>query len=262
MAGSDKKGYDDFVKKQRVEFEADQKKKLEEREKQRIITPKPLCSLKCLPAKIINKVKDLSDSIKLFDFDQNAEVNKNIVASSDSDKPLESPKLYLNILYHDKVIPPLKKDRTNADTNDDKEWAIIPISFGPSKERWSGSGLKCIHIDAHVNTCVANVFKQSVKKIGAITNYILQKFQVVVKDHYILHTKSVKALKNKKYKAWRGANTEIADYVLPEGFHVDHYEKVLKKMEDMARRLNPEGAKRMDDEKNKLKKADVKMPTS
>lgn len=160
------------------------------------------------------------------------------------------------------MIPPLKRDRTNADKNDDKDWAIIPISFGPSKERWSGSGIKCLHIDAHVNTCVADMFKRSVQKIGSITNYILQKFQHVVQNHYILHTKSVKALKNKKYKAWRGANTEIADYVLPEAFHVDHYEKVLKKMEDMARRLNPEGAKRMDQEKNKLKKEDVKMPTS
>ena len=174
----------------------------------------------------------MSDTIKLFDFDQNAEINRNIVASSDSDKPLESPKLYLNILYHEKVIPPLKRDRTDASPTDDKEWAIIPISFGPSKERWSGSGLKCIHIDAHVNTCVANVFKQSAAKIGAITNYILQKFQHVVKDHYVLHTKSVKALKTKKYKAWRGKNDEVADYVLPEGFHVDHYKKVMKKMEE------------------------------
>lgn len=83
MAGSDKKGYDDFIKKQRKEYEAEQKKKQEEREKQRIITPTALCSLKCLPAKIIDKKKDLSDSIKLFDFDQNAEMNRNIVASSD-----------------------------------------------------------------------------------------------------------------------------------------------------------------------------------
>lgn len=159
MAGSDKKGYDDFIKKQKGEWEANQKKQREEREKQRIITPNILCSLKCLPAKIIDKKKDLSDTIKLFDFDKNAEVNKNMVASSDGGKPLESPKIYLNILFHDKVIPPLKKDRTNASLTDDRDWAIIPISFGPSKERWSGSGLKCIHIDAHVNTCVANVFR-------------------------------------------------------------------------------------------------------
>ena len=79
----------------------------------------------------------MQDTIKLFDFDKNAELNKSFLDSEDDGKPLDQPKIYLNILYHDKVLPPLKKDKTMADKLDDKEWQIIPISFGTSKERWS-----------------------------------------------------------------------------------------------------------------------------
>lgn len=53
----------------------------------------------------------------------------------------------------------------------------MPCHFQPSKERWSGSGKKCIHVDCYVSTCVAKMFKTSVTKIGAITNYIIAKFQ-------------------------------------------------------------------------------------
>lgn len=66
----------------------------------------------------------------------------------------------------------MTKDKKNANPLDDKEWNIIPISFAPSKERWSGSGKKCFHFDCYVNTCVANMFKKSAAKIGSISNYI------------------------------------------------------------------------------------------
>ena len=47
------------------------------------------------------------------------------------------------------------------------------MHFLPSKESWSQSGMKRIHVDCYVSTCVADMFKSSVQKIGAITNYIL-----------------------------------------------------------------------------------------
>lgn len=92
MSTSDKTGYDDFIKKQmgeHKEWEAEQRK---EREKQRIITGTPLCTLKILVSKILapKKEQNLSESIKLFDFDQNAELNMNIVESQDqAEKALE-----------------------------------------------------------------------------------------------------------------------------------------------------------------------------
>ena len=115
----------------------------------------------------------MADTIKLFDFDKNAEISKSFLENEDDGKPLDQPKIYLNICYHDKVLPPLKKDRTVASATDDKEWQIIPISWGQSKERWSGSGMKCIHIDGFVNTCIHDMFKKNVQKILAITNYII-----------------------------------------------------------------------------------------
>lgn len=56
----------------------------------------------------------------------------------------------------------------------------------------------------------------------------------MLKDHYIFHKKSMKALKNKRYKAWRGANTEIPEIPLPEAYHVDHFEKAMKRVKEMA----------------------------
>jgi len=147
-------------------------------EKLRIIQSKPLCSLKIRVAKIIvqKKNQNVSDTVKLFDFDKNAEISQSVLENEDqSDKPLDQPKIYLNIVHHDKVLPPLKQNREFADPKNDKEWQIIPISFAQSKERWSGSGMKCIHIDAHVNTCVFEMFKQGAQKINALTNYFLLK---------------------------------------------------------------------------------------
>jgi len=62
----------------------------------------------------------------------------------------------------------------------------------------------------------------------------------VLRDHYVFHTKSVKALKSKKYKAHRGPHDTVGEYILPATFHIDHYEKELKKFEELAKRLNPD----------------------
>ena len=54
----------------------------------------------------------MSDSIKLFDFDKDTELNTNFIENEDqSDKALDQPKIYLNIVYNDNVVHPLKKDR-------------------------------------------------------------------------------------------------------------------------------------------------------
>jgi len=136
------------------------------------------------------------------------------------------------MLHNDKVVPPLTKNREYADPKDDTKWAIIPATFSPSHERWSGSGKKCIHVDCYFNTCVADMFKVSQVKIGAITNYLLESFQRMLKDHYIFAKKNIKIVKGKQYKAWRGTNKEIPDFCLPEAYHKDHFEKWMKKIKD------------------------------
>ena len=115
--------------------------------------------------------------------------------------------------------------------------------------------MNCIHVDAYVNTCVADVFKQNAAKIESLSNYIIKKFQHVLRDHYVFHLKSVKALRTKKYKAHRGPNDQVGDYVLPEPFHIDHHDKAMKKVEDLAKRLNPDFGKQP------MKKEEIKMPS-
>jgi hypothetical protein len=93
--------------------------------------------------------------------------------------------------------------------------------------------MKCIHVDGHVNSCVFELFKTSTKKIESITSYILLKFQHMLKDHYIFHKKSIKILTKKRYKAWRPSKeNKPEDFPLPATYHIDHYEKAQKAIED------------------------------
>jgi hypothetical protein len=242
MKDTDKNGYDDYIKNMKSEWEGEKKKVDAEKEKKRIIMSQPICSIKLRVAKIVvqKKQKDLSETIKLFDFDQNAEMNKTVIGEDETQgKPLDQPKFYLNLVYHEKVLPPQKKDKTPADKNNDKEWGIIPISFSPSKERWSGSGMKCIHVDAHLNTCVMENMKKGGQAIAALTNYVILKFQALLKDHYVFHKKHISIIKSHKYKANRGPHDVVPEYILPPHFHVDHHKKALDEAKDLLKMLDP-----------------------
>ena len=72
----------------------------------------------------------------------------------------------------------------------------------------------------------------------------------MLRDHYFFHKKSIKALKDKKYKAWRGQNDIVPEYVLPEGCHIDFYKKTLKKIQEIKKQ-----------HENKFTKDDEKMPS-
>jgi len=52
-------------------------------------------------------------------------------------------------------------------------------------------------------------------------------------DHYVFHKKSIKALKSKRYKAWRGKNDVKQEIALPESYHKKHFKKAMKKVKDM-----------------------------
>lgn len=56
---------------------------------------------------IVQQDKNLSDTIKLFDFEKDSEFKKSFLENEDTGKPLEQPKLYLNLVHNDKVIGPL-----------------------------------------------------------------------------------------------------------------------------------------------------------
>ena len=72
----------------------------------------------------------MQDTIKLFDFEKNSEIKKSFLDNEDpEEKPLDQPKIYLNLVHHEKVLAPRRKDRKPADPKNDSTWDIIPIHF-------------------------------------------------------------------------------------------------------------------------------------
>lgn len=82
----------------------------------------------------------------------------------------------------------------------------------------------------------------------------------MLKTHFTFHKQSIRILKNKKYKAWRGANEVIAEYSLPAMYHIDHFAKEVERLKQMAKLMNPD-FNPMDELKKEFGKDDVSMPT-
>lgn len=117
--------------------------------------------------------------------------------SDEKTDPLEEPKIYLNIVYHDDVLPPLNKQRDIADLKNDREWQIIPIVFTQPQKRKSLDGVECIHYDGHVNTCVYEKMKEGDSQFRSVMSFLIMKFQQLLENEYILHKKSIKFMKKK-----------------------------------------------------------------
>ena len=109
MSATDPAGYDEFIKKQKAEFEAEDKAKKAERERLRIVTSEMVCCIKILVSKVLvpKKKADLSETIKLFDSGPE-DINKSLLHNDDTGDALDQPKIYLNIVHHAKVLPPMK----------------------------------------------------------------------------------------------------------------------------------------------------------
>ena len=99
--------------------------------------------------------------IKLFDFGDDEQMKESFSANKDVSEPLDGPKLYLNIVHHERVLPPLTKDKDFANPDDDKDWRIIPIVFTVPLKRTNMSNIECWHFDAHVNSCVVKRMRSS-----------------------------------------------------------------------------------------------------
>lgn len=87
----------------------------------------------------------------------------------------------------------------------------------------------------------------------AICNYLVTKFQEHIEDEYILHTKSIKFLKNRKYKCAKGSESQkVVPFVLPKEHDVRSFKKVkesLKKEQEEQKKATPS-------------KQDIKLPTA
>jgi hypothetical protein len=113
----------------------------------------------------------------------------------------------LNIVYHDRILPPLNKERDFANTKDDSTWQIIPIAFAEPVKRKSPSG-EVLTYDGHINTCVMQKMKESSKKFQQVLHYLMQKFQSHIKDKFLIHKNSLKLIK-RKYKSGKGGTSVI-----------------------------------------------------
>lgn len=67
--------------------------------------------------------------VKLFDISEQEVIKESFVHNKETTDPLDSPKFYVNVVYADKVLPPLDKNREFANPNDDSTWLILPVVF-------------------------------------------------------------------------------------------------------------------------------------
>lgn len=78
------------------------------------------------PAKIVEQEKSQAPSqdaeVKLFDFGQSEQIKESFVANRETEDPLEGPKLYLNVVYHDRMLPPISPNKDLGNPKDDSTW--------------------------------------------------------------------------------------------------------------------------------------------
>ena len=101
--------------------------------------------------------------------------------SKQQGEPLDGPKLYLNIVHHDRVLPPLTKEKEIANPDDDALWRVIPIVFTVPLKRRNLANIECWHFDAHVNTCVVKRMRANKTKFNSVWHYIIVRFQNHIK---------------------------------------------------------------------------------
>mmetsp|Transcript_31412 Transcript_31412/g.30761 ORF Transcript_31412/g.30761 Transcript_31412/m.30761 type:complete len:160 (+) Transcript_31412:349-828(+) len=152
-------------------------------------------------------------------------------------EPLEEPRIYLNLVHSDQVLPPLKATKDLADPNNDRDWKVIPISFSQPQTRTSLENRQLIFYDGHVNSCVFAKLKESERQLRAIFNYVILRFQHHLKEEFVLHKKSIKLIKKKKYKDFQGTNSQtVHKHVLPKEYSEAEYKVIKKKIDEEAKK--------------------------
>ena len=148
--------------------------------------------------------------------------------------------MYLNIVYHDRVLPPLNADKSLADPVDDSTWQVIPMLFTVPIKRRNMANIECWHFDAHVNTCVMQKMRKSQDRFRAIWNYIIMRFQNHVKNQFLFHKQSIKLAKKKKYKNPLGNGQTCRKFTIPKEYEKDFFLRQRKRLEDRAKKAQAE----------------------
>lgn len=155
----------------------------------------------------------------------------------ETDDPLDGPKLYLNVVYNDRVLPPIRPNKDLGDPRDDTTWQIIPLCFTVPIKRRNLANIECWHFDCHLNTCVMEKMRESSERFKAIWNYIIMKFQNHLKNQFLFHKRSIKLVKKRKYKSAMGNTQNVMKFTLPKEFEKDFY---LKSKQKRDKRLKDE----------------------
>ena len=146
LSESSPEEYNKFIQGQMSEMKEELKKEKDVETKNYTINSSPAFCMKVLVARKLDKKEEekqqkKDDGIKLFEFNNEAQIKEAFADTSEKGDPLEEPKIYLNVVHHDKVLPPLNKWRDLADQQNDREWLIIPIVFTKPAFRQSLDGL-------------------------------------------------------------------------------------------------------------------------
>ena len=113
MAEGSPEEYKKYVDKQMGEMHQYDAKETKREEEKWTITSEPYFAFCVRPAKILEQSKSAppqgrnDGGIKLFDFGQTEEIKESFAANRETDEPLDGPKLYLNLVHHERVLPPL-----------------------------------------------------------------------------------------------------------------------------------------------------------
>ena len=221
MAQNDPTEYKKLIDEQMTEMKSEIGKEKEVEEKKQTIQSEAAFCTKMRVAKIVEekdrkkKAKE-GEGIKLFDF-AGSQIKESFAESQEKAEPLEEPIIYLNVVYHDSVVPPLDKGRDIADPKNDREWLIIPMVFSAPKERKNIEGKRVLTYDCHINTVVLLRMKEEARAMRSITNYMILKFQEHVEDEFVIHKKSIKYIKKRRYKCPKGTEAQtVAPFVLPK----------------------------------------------
>ena len=241
MAGSNPEEYKKFIDKNMEEMKQHDQEETKREELQWSIQSTPYFSFYVKPAQILTHDKTKApnkrdDDIKLFDFAGGEEIKESFERNTERTEPLEGPKLYLNVVYHDRVLPPLNEQRNLADPINDATWQVIPICFTVPIKRRNMSNIECWHFDAHINTCVVEKMRASQDRFRAVWNHIILRFQNHLKEQYVFHKRSIKLSKLKKYKNPMGNSQTVAKYTLPKECEKNFYVKNKKKLDERRKK--------------------------
>jgi hypothetical protein len=168
----------------------------------------PFLSLRLKVLNLINKPNNnQGENIKIFENkdDNMTEIPKVLFSfefqsNAFSNKILEEPKVYLNIVHSANFSPPVDEN-SMPQLTDDNKWRYIPTQFRYNGKKTCMSGKRCDFYDVIIHSLVVDKINKNEELKRSVLGFFIRKFSTFLNDKYKLFTDNVKILKNKKYKS-------------------------------------------------------------